>query len=498
MEPEESKISVWVCREEKLVSGLSKRTTCADVIKVLLEEQSSGACPRSYCIVEKWRGSERVLPHKTKILRLWSAWGDEQENVRFVLVRSEASLAGGAPRSAEARVVLSRDSPRVCRASARASATATATATAATAASDATATAATAASSCSTAGTASTALSRERQRRIVRKAFRKLERMNRRRARAAASKDTRSAERMETLVHVVVSQDHTIRQQLRRLEELDAEIDRHEARVHLDRVKAHGANYVQDTYLVGAGEQDGAPVTLEEQKGGEGRGRTVRPPKGVLLALRLEEYADRCEEVLRLHEDLAEREALASSLTSQLEEELNRRWMERRHKELATAAAAAAPPGAEEGEVLEEERVRTELDTSLYIGLRLSTDMETVKNELDLSQEIWEARDKELRDLLDKVDSLELEDDEDDDEDKDEDGNVNGHEGEEACARRLKDSTDPESTRVSSIQCPNGWVEQARGLSKTCSNSNDDDSDTGLSSMHSQDSDSAPVCESLV
>ncbi|KAG9267125.1 ras association domain-containing protein 10 [Astyanax mexicanus] len=439
MEPEESKISVWVCREEKLVSGLSKRTTCADVIKVLLEEQSSGACPRSYCIVEKWRGSERVLPHKTKILRLWSAWGDEQENVRFVLVRSEASLAGGAPRSAEARVVLSRDSPRVCRASAP--------------------------------------LSRERQRRIVRKAFRKLERMNRRRARAAASKDTRSAERMETLVHVVVSQDHTIRQQLRRLEELDAEIDRHEARVHLDRVKAHGANYVQDTYLVGAGEQDA---------------------KGVLLALRLEEYADRCEEVLRLHEDLAEREALASSLTSQLEEELNRRWMERRHKELATAAAAAAPPGAEEGEVLEEERVRTELDTSLYIGLRLSTDMETVKNELDLSQEIWEARDKELRDLLDKVDSLELEDDEDDDEDKDEDGNVNGHEGEEACARRLKDSTDPESTRVSSIQCPNGWVEQARGLSKTCSNSNDDDSDTGLSSMHSQDSDSAPVCESLV
>uniref|UniRef100_W5KRZ0 Ras association domain family member 10 n=1 Tax=Astyanax mexicanus TaxID=7994 RepID=W5KRZ0_ASTMX len=414
MEPEESKISVWVCREEKLVSGLSKRTTCADVIKVLLEEQSSGACPRSYCIVEKWRGSERVLPHKTKILRLWSAWGDEQENVRFVLVRSEASLAGGAPRSAEARVVLSRDSPRVCRASAPA----------------------TAASSCSTAGTASTALSRERQRRIVRKAFRKLERMNRRRARAAASKDTRSAERMETLVHVVVSQDHTIRQQLRRLEELDAEIDRHEARVHLDRVKAHGANYVQDTYLVGAGEQDGAP-----------------------------EYADRCEEVLRLHEDLAEREALASSLTSQLEEELNRRWMERRHKELATAAAAAAPPGAEEGEVLEEERVRTELDTSLYIGLRLSTDMETVKNELDLSQEIWEARDKELRDLLDKVDSLD---------------------------------TDPESTRVSSIQCPNGWVEQARGLSKTCSNSNDDDSDTGLSSMHSQDSDSTPVCESLV
>ncbi|XP_072516929.1 LOW QUALITY PROTEIN: ras association domain-containing protein 10 [Salminus brasiliensis] len=430
MEPEESKISVWVCREEKLVSGLSKRTTCADVIKVLLEEQSSAACPRSYCIVEKWRGSERVLPHKTKILRLWSAWGDEQENVRFVLVRSEASLAGGAPRSAEARVVLSRDSPRPPRAPPPRPAR-------------------------------STALSRERQRRIVRKAFRKLERMNRRRARAVA-KDTRSAERMETLVHVVVSQDHTIRQQIRRLEELDAEIDRHEARVHLDRVRAHGANYVQDTYLVGADQQDGA---REEQggEGGEGGGGRTARPEGVLLALRLEEYADRCEEVVRLHEELAEREALAASLTSQIEEELNRRWMERRREELA----AAESPGAEE-ELLEEERVRTELDTSLYIGLRLSTDLETVRGELNLSQEIWEAREKELRDLLEKVDSLEL-----------------------------KDRMDKESSRVPDPLSPNGWVEQARGLSKTC-NSNDDDSDTGLSSMHSQDSDSAPVCESLV
>ncbi|XP_036442519.1 ras association domain-containing protein 10 [Colossoma macropomum] len=446
MEPEESKISVWVCREEKVVSGLSKRTTCADVIKVLLEEQSSSACPRSYCIVEKWRGSERVLPHKTKILRLWSAWGDEQENVRFVLVRSEASLAGSAPRSAEARVVLSRDSPRVCRASARASAASTG-------------------SSCPTASvaTAATALTRERQRRIVRKAFRKLERMNRRRARAVA-KDARSAERMETLVHVVVSQDHTIRQQIRRLEELDAEIDRHEARVHLDRVKAHGANYVQDTYLVGA-EQDG---------GREERGGVTARPEGVVLALRLEEYADKCEEVVRLHEELAEREALAASLMSQIEEELNRRWMERRREE---------PSGAEDS-LLEEEQVRTELDTSLYIGLRLSTDLEAVRNELDLTHEIWEARDKELRDLLEKVDSLELEEEEDEEEDE-----------EEACAR-MKD-VDGTDTEGPSAQSPSGWVEQARGLSKTC-NSNDDDSDTGLSSMHSQDSDSAPVCESLV
>ena len=57
---------------------------------------------QSYCVVEKWRGFERTLPNKTEILRLWSAWGDEQENVRFVVVKNEASLPNNGPRSAEA------------------------------------------------------------------------------------------------------------------------------------------------------------------------------------------------------------------------------------------------------------------------------------------------------------------------------------------------------------------------------------------------------------
>lgn len=158
MDPSEKKISVWICQEEKLVSGLSRRTTCSDVVRVLLEDgcrrrrrqrrgQRRGKAedpsspleqpeppdendeddddvmpqgmlcgpPHCYCIVEKWRGFERILPNKTRILRLWTAWGDEQENVRFVLVRSEASLPNAGPRSAEARVVLSRERPCLAR-----------------------------------------------------------------------------------------------------------------------------------------------------------------------------------------------------------------------------------------------------------------------------------------------------------------------------------------------------------------------------------------------
>lgn len=449
MEAEESKISVWVCREEKLVSGLSKRTTCADVIQVLLEEQnldprvSLSGSPQSYCIVEKWRGFERILPNKTKILRLWSAWGEEQENIRFVLVKNEASLPSNGPRSAEARVVLSKESPCVYKGTAR----------------------------------VTMALSQEKQRRIVRKAFRKLDKINKKRAQAA-SKDASCMEKMETLVHLVISQDHTIRQQIQRIKELDREIDRYEAKVHFDRMKMHGINYVQDTYLVDA----------NPDKVGEG---DKTSPEEALA--QFEEYAQRCEEVIKLQEELAEHEALMESITTEIQEELNQRWMKRRHEELAnkdtettsqeavtTQENDAGSSAVDDGDLpLEEERIRTQLDTSLYIGLRLNTDLEAIRNDLDLTEEIWGVKEKELMDLMEKVNSLDLEED-------------------SADNAELKEDNTIEADRLMPLEGDSSvWVEQARGLSKTC-DVNDDDSDTGLSSMHSQDSDITPVCESLV
>uniref|UniRef100_A0A3P8X4A8 Ras association domain family member 10 n=1 Tax=Cynoglossus semilaevis TaxID=244447 RepID=A0A3P8X4A8_CYNSE len=372
MEPEEGKISVWVCREEKLVSGLTKRTTCADVVRVLLEEQVLGqgaaamlsSSPESYCVVEKWRGFERILPNKTRILRLWAAWGEEQENVRFVLVKNAASLPNTGPRSAEARVVQSRES------------------------------------GCWSAAAAAANLTQEKQRRIVRKAFRKLEKMNKKKEQTLC-KDQSSVEKMETLVHLVISQDHTIRQQIHRLKELDREIERYEAKVHLDRIKTHGANYVQDTYMM-----------------------------------------DTCGH-------------------------LNRRWMKRR-RDIGRAEEEAVAAAEEEEE---EERIQTQLDTSLYIGLRLKTDLDTIRSELDLSLFLWESKEGELLELLAREEG---------------EGHLKGSVG-----------TDSEPVTTDSTSGAGGWMEQARGLSKSC-NTNDDDSDTGLSSMHSQDSDNPPVCESLV
>ncbi|KAE8295853.1 Ras association domain-containing protein 10 [Larimichthys crocea] len=490
MEPEEGKISVWVCREEKLVSGLTKRTTCADVVKVLLEDQNlqqgasaamlSGS-PQSYCVVEKWRGFERILPNKTKILRLWSAWGDEQENVRFVLVKNEASLPNNGPRSAEARVVQSRGESGgpggVLKGTAR---------------------------TCWTAAAAAANLSQEKQRRIVRKAFRKLDKMNKKKEQTVC-KDKGSVEKMETLVHLVISQDHTIRQQIQRIKELDREIERYEAKVHFDRIKRHGVNYVQDTYMV-----DSSETPLSSSKDCK---RKAERQDGAADALaQFEEYARRCEEVVRLQEELTEREALVESITGEIQEELNRRWMKRRREERGAEAAkdaegaaeemclASAAPGvvapdveslSENELVLEEERIKTQLDTSLYIGLRLKTDLDAIRGDLDLSLALWETKESELLDLLAKVETMELE-------------QVNSKltvtgdgKGELAAAAAVVVSAEVEPGSAEKSGGGGGWVEQARGLSKTC-NTNDEDSDTGLSSMHSQDSDNPPVCESLV
>lgn len=471
---------MWVCREEKLVSGLTKRTTCADVVKVLLDDQNlrqgasaamlSGS-PQSYCVVEKWRGFERILPNKTKILRLWSAWGDEQENVRFVLVKNEASLPNNGPRSAEARVVQSRESGGpggVLKGTAR---------------------------TCWTAAAAAANLSQEKQRRIVRKAFRKLDKMNKKKEQTV-SKDKTSVEKMETLVHLVISQDHTIRQQIQRIKELDREIERYEAKVHFDRIKRHGVNYVQDTYMVDSSLD--APAQSDCKRKAE---RQDARCTAEALA-QFEEYARRCEEVVRLQEELTEREALVESITGEIQEELNRRWMKRRREEKGAEAekdtdsvveemclvASAAPPvepdveSLSENELaLEEERVKTQLDTSLYIGLRLKTDLDAIRGDLDLSLALWETKESELLDLLAKVETMEIEQ-----------VNKKLTNDAEGDLGAMSTEAEPASAEKSS-----GWVEQARGLSKSC-NTNDEDSDTGLSSMHSQDSDNPPVCESLV
>ncbi|XP_063294454.1 ras association domain-containing protein 10-like [Pelobates fuscus] len=460
---EEWKISVWLCQDEKLVSGLSRRTTCAEVVKVLLEDynQSQAADgsmllgpPQSYCIVEKWRGFERILPNKTKILRLWTAWGEEQENVRFVLVRSEASLSNIGPRSAEAKVVLSKESPCHLRGSTKA---------------------------------INTCLNQEKQRRVVRKAFRKLAKMNKKRE-ETLSRDSCSVEKMETLVHLVLSQDHTIRQQVQRIKDLDRDIERFEAKIHFDRMKRHGVNYVQDTYLVGPGSDPG--TTSDSQEGGHDSQEE--------LFVDYEDYVQKCEEVLMLQDEITQQEVMIDQLTAQIQEELNKRWMDRRQEELSERELdfqqGDTSGDQEEGDsklLVQQERVKTELSASLYIGLRLNTDLEAIRADLEFTQQVWEEKESEFQSLLQSLNDLDLSPGLHSPVDM----SVGLHSPVDLPSglHRAEEATD--STILDSS--PGVWVvKDIEGFSNC--GANDEDSDTGLSSMHSQDSDTTPVCESLV
>ncbi|XP_029952108.1 ras association domain-containing protein 10-like [Salarias fasciatus] len=479
-------VPVWVCREERRVSGLTRRTTCGDVVRVLLEDQTlreagvlSGP-PQSYCVVEKWRGFERVLPSRTRILRLWAAWGAERDSVRFLLLRNDASLPGTGPRSAEARVVPSRDGGgpgALLKGSGRSSRTA-----------------------------AAASLTRDRQRRVVRKAFRKLDRMNRQKERSA-DREPDSVDRMETLVHLVVSQDHTIRQQGHRIRELDREIERYEAGLHCDRVRRLGANYVQDLYLLEprspeeprSGDRRDAPGPRSPEENRYPDRRDARRATERLDAdlqgardqrdadredarraadalAQFQEHARRCEEVALLQEELTEREALAERITGEIRDELNRRWMKRRRAEREEDArrdVEDAPGAAERDE--ERQRVRTQLDASLYVGLRLQTELDAVRGDLDRSLALWETRERELLDLLELLARAEA-------------GGPGGGRAEAGGPGGGRAEAGGPGGGPAEAEGPGGGPAEA-------GSSSDSDSDTGLSSM---DSDNPPVCESLV
>ena len=109
-------ITVQVGNEEKEISGLNRKTTCAEVIEALmndrqveliaLKEQGRGVpenelknfknvdlgeLARNFIIVEKWRGCEKPLPPQTRILAVWRAWGKEQCHVKFSLKKDKSS-----------------------------------------------------------------------------------------------------------------------------------------------------------------------------------------------------------------------------------------------------------------------------------------------------------------------------------------------------------------------------------------------------------------------
>ncbi|XP_076114654.1 ras association domain-containing protein 10-like isoform X1 [Mytilus galloprovincialis] len=80
-----TEIPVWFTGTQRWVTGLTKRTTCDDVIYALLYNDGKHEDERTdkYTIYERWRDVERPLQGRTKILKIWKAWDEEQRNVQL-------------------------------------------------------------------------------------------------------------------------------------------------------------------------------------------------------------------------------------------------------------------------------------------------------------------------------------------------------------------------------------------------------------------------------
>ena len=83
MDPE-VEIPIWYNGKMKWISNLTTHSTCYEVIQAILstnENQSND----DYILFESWRGVERPLKSRCRLLKLWNSWASESQNVTLTL-----------------------------------------------------------------------------------------------------------------------------------------------------------------------------------------------------------------------------------------------------------------------------------------------------------------------------------------------------------------------------------------------------------------------------
>ncbi|KAJ1161878.1 hypothetical protein NDU88_002358 [Pleurodeles waltl] len=408
MESDQEQIVVWVCQEEKIVCGLTKHTTCSDVVEALLEEHQTTnrnksfllGDPGEYCIVEKWKSYERILPPVTKMLKLWKAWGKEQLNVHFVLVKSNTSPPVPLWRTGEAKVISNVEWQRE-----------------------------------NSPVHYIKTLPVEKQKRIVRKAFRKLAKI---RHEVPQDRDC-----METLMHLILSQDHTIHQQMKRINELDAEIEAYEASLYLDREEHYGEDYVQNAYLLtGLNTTETELHNLHQQK------QVHDTP------------ISNTDAILSMEEELKYHKLLIENLSAEIEKEIQTACLE-------TTGESTSGAGTDELENDNLEGIKNDLEKSMKSGLKIHSHLKCIKNELSYSDSLLQKKVEEFDSLTKELSSLDI-------------GDIKEY--------RICPSGEKLAKAIGVTGCSGG--EHYLPSRLTNLDINDTDSDTGISSTHSQDSES--------
>lgn len=424
-----------VCQEEKVVCGVTKHTTCADVVQALLDDHGSlpesrrllHGEPKEFCLVERWKGFERALPPLTRILRLWNAWGDEKPSVQFVLVKTSEcappTKAPAAKRSSRSRSAAAGGRARrweQCPAQ------------------------------------YAKTLPVERQKRLVKKAFRKLERIRRERESAGAAAVEAEAstpgrqegsEEIDSMVQLIISQDHTIRQQARRMRDLDVQIELAERFLRLEGAGAAAAAEAAE----GSGASTDSPrLSLTDSC----ESQSLRED-GLQVYPRTNDSVEQMEEQLRRHQELILQ--LSHDIYAELQ---SGDWSP--GDEEAQGATAATTPLDLGPDAPELEGIRAELELSMRAGLSLFSQTQEMDRELQCRDTALHSKSQECQLLAAQLGALQL--------------------GE--CPPQPGPSPLKSQTRCSVTQ-QQGEDKLRQGLT---ADTVDTDSDTGISSTHSQDS----------
>ncbi|XP_064482553.1 ras association domain-containing protein 10-like [Ornithodoros turicata] len=114
-----AEIPVWVGGVQKWVTGITKRTTCEDIVRAVLassrssrhkSSESSSRDPRNYALVERWPRGERPLDNQSRILKHWKSCGEEQSKVRFTLRKVSSTSSSSSSSSPTATSLESKTS----------------------------------------------------------------------------------------------------------------------------------------------------------------------------------------------------------------------------------------------------------------------------------------------------------------------------------------------------------------------------------------------------
>jgi len=81
-------VPIWLrsrAEKPKWVSGITSATTCGDVLASVL--RGRGLDLAEHVLVEQWRGVERPLPNGADLCQIWAGWGEERDQVRLIVKR---------------------------------------------------------------------------------------------------------------------------------------------------------------------------------------------------------------------------------------------------------------------------------------------------------------------------------------------------------------------------------------------------------------------------